>query len=128
MLTWEGCKTHMTSLKARLTKALREENKEELIEIVRDYLGDEKANALQAVAFGSFSALITSGICVYILNELFEMMNLSEGDMLYEAINAIPGGVVTIVGVVILTCFIANISVALAIFNTSQAGGAGGRY
>jgi hypothetical protein len=119
----------MSTLKTRVENALRTQNKEELIAITREYLGDEKANALQAVAYGSFSALITSGICVYILNELFEMMNLSEGDMMYEAINAIPGGVVTIVGVVILTCFIANISVALAIFGTSMPGsGAGGRF
>jgi hypothetical protein len=101
-----------------------------ILTAVKKLAVDPVANALQAVAYGSFSALITSGICVYILNELFEMMNLSEGDMMYEAINAIPGGVVTIVGVVILTCFIANISVALAIFGTSMpgSGGAGGRY
>lgn len=97
---------------------------------LRRLVGDTYANALQAVAYGTFSALITAGICIYILNALLEMMNLSEGDMLYEAIAAIPGGVVTLIGVIILTCFIANISVALAIFSTSMPGGgaAGGRY
>ncbi len=112
-----------------LVKILGKNNVDKIVGMTRRLLGDKAANALQAVAYGTFSSLITAGICIYILNELLQMMNLTEGDLLYEAIAAIPGGVVTLIGVIILTCFIANISVALAIFGTSMPGQTvGGRY
>jgi hypothetical protein len=60
---------------------------------------------------------------IYAIAQIITVANISADNPLYAAISAIPGGVVTIVGVVILAITISLIAVALAIFAQSMPGG-----
>ena len=84
---------------------------------------DNKGNAIAIMTFGAVFSLVILAVGVYAISQVITVANISSTNPLYAAIQAIPGGVVTIVGVVILAIVISLIAVALAIFAQAMPGG-----
>jgi len=79
------------------------------------------------MTFGAIFSLVILAVGIYAISQVIKVANISADDPLYAAIAAIPGGVITIVGVVILAITISLIAVALAIFAQSMPGSMSGR-
>jgi hypothetical protein len=91
------------------------------------YFLDNEANAIAIMTFGAIFSLVILAVGIYAIAQIISVANLSADSALLPAMNAIPGGVVTIVGVVILAITISLIAVALAIFAQSMPGSLTGR-
>jgi hypothetical protein len=89
---------------------------------------DENGNILATVAFGASFALITLGVGVYALSVLIQLMNLSEGDLMYPALQQIPTIMVAAVGAVGLAIVLMCIGAGMLIFGQAMPGNRGGGY
>jgi hypothetical protein len=88
---------------------------------------ESNGNAIAIMTFGAIFSLVILAVGIYAISQIIKVANLTETDPLYSAIQQIPGGVITIVGVVILAITISLIAVALAIFAQSMPGSMTGR-
>jgi hypothetical protein len=98
---------------------------EGVISGIKKFAHDARGNAMAAAAYGATFALLILAVGVYAINMVLKIANITVGDPLYDAISAIPGGVVTVVGVTILMISIVCIAIAMSVFGGSMGQGVG---
>jgi hypothetical protein len=115
----------------KLQSALKMATKREdaaFVEITKNRINvlDENGNILATVAFGASFALITLGVGIYALSTLINLMNLSETDMLYPAVQQLPLIMAAAIGAIGLAIVLMCIGAGMLIFGQAMPGSRGG--